>query len=94
MTGRTVEAKEAEQMGMVSHIVEEQDLMPSALNTARTLVEKSPLGLQMTKETLHLNLTAPTLEHAIELENRNQSICCCAADFLEGVLSFGKKNRP
>jgi len=90
LTGRAVEAAEAEKIGLISRMVEEENLMDAAMETARIMLTKSPLGLRLTKETLNQNLNAPSLEAAIELENRNQSICCFAPDFLEAVDKFSK----
>ncbi|MCP4687352.1 MAG: enoyl-CoA hydratase/isomerase family protein, partial [Desulfobacterales bacterium] len=78
LTGRAVAAAEAERIGLISRMVEEENLMSAAMETARIMLTKSPLGLRLTKETLNQNLNAPSLEAAIELENRNQSICCFA----------------
>ena len=90
LTGRAVEAAEAERIGLISRMVEEENLMDAAMETARIMLTKSPLGLRLTKETLNQNLNAPSLEAAIELENRNQSICCFAPEFLEAVDKFSK----
>ncbi len=92
MTGRTVDAEEANRIGILSRLVSEKDLMSSALETARRMVEKTPLGLRLTKETIRQNLDAPSLENALELENRNQSILCTAPEFFEAVTRFNKKN--
>ncbi len=90
MTGRAVGAEEADRIGLVSRLVDAETLMETAMQTARTLLGKSPLGLRLTKETLRQNQNAPTLESAIELENRNQSILCCSPDFFEAVMAFIK----
>jgi enoyl-CoA hydratase len=91
MTGRTVDAREAEKIGLVNRLVEEEKLIDTAMETARMLLSKSPLGLRLTKEALRYNLDASSLEAAIELENRNQSICCCAPEFVKWVEAFKKK---
>ena len=88
MTGRTVGAEEADRIGLVSRLVDEDTLMETAMQTAGTMLGKTPLGLRQTKEALRLNLNAPNLESAIELENRNQSILCCAPEFFEAVMAF------
>lgn len=93
LTGRTVEAPEAEKIGIVSRVVEEGRLMDSAMEIARSLLAKSRNGLWMTKEALRLNLSAPSLEAAIELENRNQSLCCYTEDFARAVAAFGRRKR-
>ena len=90
MTGRAVEAEEADRIGLVSRLVDEDALMETAMQTARTMLGKSPLGLRLTKETLRQNQNASTLESAIELENRNQSILCCSPDFFKAVMAFVK----
>ncbi len=91
MTGRTVYAEEAERIGMVSRLVDDDKLMETAVQTAEILLGKSLLGLKFTKEAIRLNLTAPNIEAAIELEDRNQSICCSLPDFFEAVTAFAKK---
>jgi len=90
LTGRAVEAEEADRIGLVSRLVDEASLMDTAMQTARTMLGKSPLGLRLTKETLRQNENAPCLETAIELENRNQSILCCSPDFFNAVMAFLK----
>jgi enoyl-CoA hydratase len=93
LTGRTVDAREAERIGLVSRLVEEDDLMDVAMEMARTMLNKSPMGLRLTKEVLNQNMNAPSLEAAIELENRNQSICCCTPEFMEAVVSFSDRGK-
>ena len=93
LTGRTVDAREAERIGLVSRIVEENRLLGAAMEVARTLLAKSPMGLRFTKEALNLSLTAPSLEAAIEFENRNQSMCCSTPDFFKAVEAFIKRRQ-
>jgi enoyl-CoA hydratase len=94
LTGREVAASEAERIGLVSRLVDEGKLMDAAMETARIMLTKSRLGLRLTKETLNQNLNASSLEAAIELENRNQSMCCFEPEFLEAVEAFSKGNDP
>jgi enoyl-CoA hydratase len=92
-TGRTVDAEEAERIGLVSRLVEEESLMDAAMDTARIMLSKSTMGLCLTKEALNQNLNAPSLEAAIELENRNQSILVFTPEFLRAVEQFGKRKK-
>ena len=64
-----------------------------AMETARRMLEKSPMGLRFTKEVLNQNIDAQSLEMAIEMENRNQSICCFAPEFFGAVRAFSRKNK-
>lgn len=93
MTGRTVDAKEAERIGLVSRLVGEGDLMAEAFNTARQMLGKSTLGLRFTKEALEKNLVAPSLEAAIALEDRNQSICCMTDEAAEAMQAFRDRKK-
>ena len=93
MTGRTVDAMEAEKIGLVSRLVEADRLMEEAMQVAQAMLDKTTLGLRFTKETLNQNLNAPSLEAAIELENRNQSILCLTPEFLKAVEEFGKRKK-
>ncbi len=93
LTGRTVGAAEAERIGLVSRLVDKERLLEAAMEVARVMLRKSPIALRLTKEALNLNLTAPSLEAAIEMENRNQSMCCYAPDFLKAVAAFGKNKK-
>ncbi|MBW2322739.1 MAG: enoyl-CoA hydratase/isomerase family protein [Deltaproteobacteria bacterium] len=91
MTGRTVHAGEGERIGLITRLVEEDSLMETALEVARKMLAKSPLGLRLTKEVLNQNQTAQSLEAALELENRNQSICVSAPEFSAAVEAFSKR---
>ncbi len=93
LTGRTVDAVEAERIGLVSRLVEKERLLETAMEVARVMLRKTPIALFLTKEALNLNLTAPSLEAAVELENRNQSMCCFAPDFLKAVAAFAKNKK-
>ena len=62
--------------------------MHTAMETARVLLSKTPFGLRMTKEAIRQNLNAPSLESAIEFENRNQSIGCTTTDFINAITAF------
>lgn len=72
MTGRTVAAAEADRRGLVSELVEPDQLFERALGIASTIAEYSPLGVQLTKRALQANTDAPGPVPAMELENRNQ----------------------
>lgn len=93
MTGRTVGAREAVAMGMASRMTAPEKLLDEALALARMMLAKNPAGLAMTKEALNLNLTAPSLEAAIELENRTQSLLCFTKEHHEMAGAFANRKK-
>lgn len=88
MTGRKVRAEEAERIGLVSRVVHNGELIDSAVSIARSMLEKSPGGLKLTKMALNQNIDAPSLEAAMNLENRNQTIMVFSGAFFKMVKTF------
>jgi len=93
-TGRFVDAEEAERIGLVLKVVKEEELFDVAIDLAKNMLAKSPLGLRMTKDAINLTLDAPSLETMIQLENRTQVVCGSSKDTIEGVSSFFDKREP
>jgi enoyl-CoA hydratase/carnithine racemase len=80
LTGRMVTAEEAARHGLVSAVVADDELPDRARAMAGQVAEHSPLGARMTKRALQLNVDAPSLAAAIEVENRNQVITHATAE--------------
>lgn len=74
LTGRTVSAAEADRRGLVSEVVEPEQLAGRAAELASLIAGHAPLGAQLTKRALQVNTDATSLRSALELENRNQVI--------------------
>jgi enoyl-CoA hydratase len=72
LTGRKVTADEADRRGLVSEITEPEELADRALDIATQIAGLTPLGVQLTKRALQVNIDAAGLGPALELENRNQ----------------------
>jgi enoyl-CoA hydratase len=72
LTGRTVPAEEADRRGLVSQLVEPEELLDRALELAGGVAGLPALAVQMTKRALQVNTDAGDVGAALELENRNQ----------------------
>ena len=93
-TGRVMDAKEADKIGLVTRVVANETLLEEATNLAQQILGKSPMGIRFTKDALNANIDAQSLQVAIKLENRSQVICLSTKDLLEGVFSFLEKREP
>ena len=93
-TGKDVDAKEAERIRLVSRVVPDNIILEEALKIARNMLSKSVLGLRLTKQALNINIDAPSLESAIELENQTQNVASQTIDAKEAGLAFFEKREP
>ncbi|HEU0203769.1 MAG TPA: enoyl-CoA hydratase-related protein [Burkholderiaceae bacterium] len=94
LTGRPVDAAEAERIGLVALVVDDNALLDRALATARQVLRNSPYATRHTKRLMWANLDAPSLDAALELENRAQVLALTTADFAEGARAFVEKREP
>ena len=74
ITGRTVDAPEAEKLGIVSRVVPDGALWDEAVAMATLIAGYTTYGLRNTKEVLWHNLDTNSMGAAIALENRNQDL--------------------
>lgn len=95
LTARTVDAQEAEHLGIVSQVTDDdQSVLDRALELAETICGYSPFGVVMTKEVMWANLDAPSLEAAIHLENRTQILASTGGEVEEAARAFAEKRPP
>jgi enoyl-CoA hydratase len=94
-SGRIVEAQEALEMGLITRIVEPDDLIPAALAIADGIVRRaSPLGLRLTKQVLNETVNGISLQTALKLENRNQILASQTQDAREARQAWFEKRDP
>jgi len=94
LTGRTFGAEEAREMGLVLDVVPDGEVVDRALVTARQIAENGPLAVWMTKETMWQTVDAPSLRHAIDLENRTQIMCTGTGELTQAFQAFREGRTP
>jgi enoyl-CoA hydratase/carnithine racemase len=94
LTGRMVDASEADRIGLVSRVVPDGQVVDTALETAELIRANSPFGVWMTKEVMWSNLEAGSLQAAIDLENRTQLLSSHTGDMREALAAFLEKRPP
>ena len=94
MTGRVIDAEEAERYGVVTRLVPDDAILGEAIALAETLCEKTPSGLFLTKEVMWANLDVQNFETGIHLENRNQIMAATSGDMAEAAQAFAEKRKP
>lgn len=94
LTGRQIGAEEALRIGLANSVWEPEEMLGAAADLAEEMAANSPFALRMTKQVLHRNVDAPSLEAAIELENRTQVLATRTEDMPEALAAFREKRAP
>jgi len=94
LTGRIIDAAEADRIGLVLRVVPDGEVVDAALETAELITANSPFGVWMTKEVMWSNLEAGSLQAAIDLENRTQVLSSFTGDLREAMTAFLEKRPP
>jgi len=93
LTGRMMDAAEAERSGLVSRVVPAADLVGEALKTAETIASMSLPIAMMAKETINRSYET-TLAEGIRFERRVFHAMFATADQKEGMGAFVEKRKP
>jgi enoyl-CoA hydratase len=93
LTGRMMDAAEAERANLVSRVVPATSLMEEALKTARSIASMSLPSVMMTKETIN-RAYETSLAEGIRFERRVFHAMFATADQKEGMAAFVEKRKP
>ncbi len=93
LSGRKVDAREAERIGLVSRVVADEELLGAAIEMAEQIAGYSAHGVSMTKRVLWDGLESGSLEATIDLENRNQLLVRMMTENLEEAIRARRANR-
>lgn len=91
MTGRMIDAKEAEAIGLVNQVVKGEELLEKAKEMAQVLAQKSSLVLRIAKNLINKN---HDISKGLEMEIMDFSECFASEDHLEGIKAFLEKRKP
>jgi enoyl-CoA hydratase len=92
LTGRMMDAAEAERSGLVSRVVPAADLLADALKTAESIAAMSLPAVMMTKETIN-RAYETTLSEGIRFERRIFHSMFATEDQKEGMAAFSEKRK-
>jgi len=94
LTGRFIDAQRAQQVGLVSQVVAQEELLSAGRSLAQEILGNSPVGVRLTKECLNMSIDAGSLEAVIAMEDRQQILVAQTGDMREGVGAFLEKRKP
>ncbi|MFY0692720.1 MAG: enoyl-CoA hydratase [Paracoccaceae bacterium] len=93
LTGRFMDAEEAERSGLVSRVVPAKKLMAEAMGAAAKIAEKSQLATMAVKEAVDRSYETP-LSEGLLFERRVFNSLFATEDQSEGMSAFVEKRAP
>ncbi|HDI07734.1 MAG TPA: crotonase [Candidatus Bathyarchaeota archaeon] len=92
-TGKMIDAKTAEQWGLVNMVVPAEGFMEHVRQFAAELAKKAPVALRIAKSLIDNGLNV-NLEAALALEREGFAVVASTEDLQEGVAAFMEKRKP
>ena len=93
LTGRMMDAAEAERAGLVSRVVAPDQLIEEAMKAARKIASLSPVTVMLTKEAVN-SAYETTLSQGVTFERRLFHSMFALEDQKEGMAAFVEKRKP
>jgi 2-(1,2-epoxy-1,2-dihydrophenyl)acetyl-CoA isomerase len=91
-SARRFGAEEAAELGLVHRVVDDAELLPTALEQARALAHGPTVALSMAKRLLDQS-SMLSIDDMAELEAYGQSVAVATVDHREGVAAFHEKRQ-
>jgi enoyl-CoA hydratase len=90
LTGETIDAEEAQRLGMIELLVDDVEVEATAAALARKIASFSPVATQSVKAAVRMALSS-SLEAGLRYENEMNTMCFAAGDHMEGIRAFQEK---
>jgi enoyl-CoA hydratase len=92
-SARRIDATEAQRIGLINKMVEDEDLDDEVLDLARTIADNAPLSVAASKLTISEMLKDES-QRDMPAIKRMADLCFNSADFKEGRTAFMEKRAP
>ena len=93
-TGDTIDADEAERMGLVNKVVPHEKLMEATEELANKFLKRPPIALKYAKRAIYKGLVEVDLASHLDYEIALNRLCTHTEDFKEAVKAFLEKREP
>ena len=93
LTGEIIGAAEALGLGLVLKVVPPEQLMDTAKELAKKILNNAPLAVRLTKDAVEMGMDLP-LDKALAYAERNLEILARSEDAKEGMRAFVEKRKP
>jgi acetyl-CoA C-acetyltransferase len=94
LTGRTISAAEAEDLGIINRTVADGTCLQAAHELAGTITQNSPTAIRASLEAINQLEATGLLDEALAANDRIFGRLMRTKDFKEGVTAFAEKRKP
>jgi 2-(1,2-epoxy-1,2-dihydrophenyl)acetyl-CoA isomerase len=94
LTGDTIDAAEADRIGLVNRVVPHDELMTAARELAGKIAKNPPLAVQLAKADLYNAMVETDIVGQMKREEVSQDRLLNTEDFMEAATSFMEKREP
>jgi enoyl-CoA hydratase/carnithine racemase len=94
LSGRTIDASEAHRIGLVSKIIDHEQLLPASIAVAKTYAENGPETVAAAKQLLYRNLLEDNLATVVRHEAEVRQARYGSFENQEALAAFREKRRP
>lgn len=93
LAGRHLNAKEAQEFGLVMKVVPQEQLMEETKKLAQIMLEKAPLATAMAKRAIRASMDM-NLQDGLDMEGLMAGVIFSTEDRMEGMRAFQEKRKP
>jgi enoyl-CoA hydratase/carnithine racemase len=93
LTGRRIDAREAERLGIVNEVTAEGEWLERALELAQRIARRPPIAVRLAKQAV-LAAEETGLASGLEQERRLYELAMATEDRIEGMDAFLEKRKP
>ena len=90
MTGKMIDAKEGERIGLFNYVVAQEDLMGKSFEIANGIANNGPIAVRQTKKAVNFGANKHL---AMAFDREASEVCYHTQDRLEGVAAFNEKTK-
>lgn len=92
-TAKIIDAEEAQRLGMIEQLVDDNTLEQAAANLADHIAAQPPLAVRQAKRAVNAALDTP-LRQGLRREAEGQALCIRSDDFKEAIRAYKERQVP
>jgi enoyl-CoA hydratase len=93
LTGRFLDAREAERAGLAARVVARESWLDEAMRVGREIAARAPVAQRLAKESVN-RAYETTLESGLDYERKALYLAFASEDAREGLRAFTEKREP